>query len=127
MTENEIKEEELAALNEAAEENGLTKSWEYFILYRKRGNPGVQVGGPFGLPHRSRKDAKLVRRQRITTYSPFEVVEFDENGDAIEDTRAHALARWLVNLDDPDWADERATVQLSDIIAKAKAILAAEE
>ncbi|MFI6512914.1 hypothetical protein ACIBCT_35395 [Streptosporangium sp. NPDC050855] len=121
---NEVTAEELAALDAVCKETGLVEGWEYFNLFRKRGNPDIQVVGPFNWPHRiPRPNVKLVRRKKVTSYGKFEAVQFDVNGDAIEDTPFHAFVRWIASLDDPENAEERLGVTPSEIIAKATAIV----
>ncbi|MEV4454469.1 hypothetical protein [Microbispora sp. NPDC049633] len=131
---NGLTAEELAALAELGSEyQGVREEYEYFALGRKRGHKKVLAAGPYNWALSAaglRNSQKVVRRKKITSYTEFEVVEFDENGDAIEDSKAHALARWLVALDDPDdeeALEARRTLNLTEIIKRAREALGEEE
>ncbi|MGW0061372.1 hypothetical protein ACWDTT_15780 [Streptosporangium sandarakinum] len=126
MSEN-LTAEELAVLNAAAGDNGLVQGWEYYSLYRKQRNPNLLVAGPQDWPFSPHKGAKLVRRKKVVAFGEFEVVGFDDNGDPIEDTAAHAFARYVASFADPENAEELAGLTVADLIAKAKAVVDEEE
>ncbi|RCG18246.1 hypothetical protein DQ384_39325 [Sphaerisporangium album] len=130
-----------AALNRAAGMNYAASQSEYYVIYYKRGSPDQQVAGPFdgsfGASHamtvaRDRKTDRIVQRKKTLScvYGEFELAQIDKNGDIIEDSAAHALARWLVSLDNPDdqaAMEERGELTLADIIKKAREALGPDE